>query len=482
MTAAVIAIVLVYVVASVGLGLWAHARSRDTAEDYFVAERSLSWIPLGMTLFATWMSTFAFLGSPGFYYKNGVSWFLPHGFLVVGSPLLMWFIGRRIWALGRQCGYITPGELLADFYKSNTVRYLVAGVCLLALLPYSLVQLIGIGKVLEASTDGAIPYWIGVALAVFSIAVYTYLGGVRAIVLTDILQASLFGAMMLIGAGVALYAAGGLGEGYAASVEARPEAFVFDPAKVGSPLTLLIIWTFGYILLPHMWQRAYMARSGEALSRSIVLGSFLALILIAIPSLIMGTLGIGFLPDVGDSDKFVPTMYSAFLAGALPFLVLATFAAGMSTIDSQLLSAASVVVRDLVRPKRRADLSPHRERFLGRLAAMVLLLILVVLALSPFGRQGNIILLASKGTGIALLLLVPLCGPLLWSRASRLGAIGALVAGGVVMFLLETGLVSIVLPLSFGPPIAALVVQIPVFVVVSLGAPSVATRPQLDTD
>lgn len=484
MTAIVVAAVLAYIGASVLIGVYAHRRSQDSSEDYFVAQRSLSWVHLGLTLFATWMSTFAFLGSPGFYYKKGVTWFLPHAFLVVGSPLLMWFIGRKVWLLGRRHGYITPADLLADFYESNAVRYLVATVSLLALVPYCLIQLIGIGKVLCASTNGVIPYWFGVAVAVAGIAVYTYMGGVRAIVWTDALQAVLFGLMMLVGAGVALYAAGGLRQGYAVAVQTRPEAFVFDQKTIGSPLTLLVIWTFGYVLLPHMWQRAYMAKSAEAFSKSVVMGATLALVLIALPSLIMGTLGIGFMGGLTDSDNFVPSLYATYFSPALPFLVLATFAAGMSTIDSQLLSASSVVVRDVAQPILGGTLSSRTERVVGRCVVLFLVALLVVLALMPGGR-GNIIMLASKGTGIALLLLVPLCGPLIWPAASRVGAVTALVVGGLTLCILEAKLLPIKPPYGFGAPVVAAVLQAPFFVVASLlfprGGETVATADATDT-
>ncbi len=467
MTTIIVTFVILYLVAGLCLGVFAMKRSQDSGEDYFVAKRSVSWIPLGLTLFATWMSTFAFIGSPGFYYKIGVRWFLPHGFLVVGSPLLLWFIGRHIWRQGREHGYITPADLLADFYKSHTVRLIVACICILALIPYCLIQLVGIGKVLEVATHGALPYVYGVVLSAVGIAVYTYLGGVRAIIWTDALQAVVFGLLMLVGATVAVKAAGGLAGGFKSATLVRPEAFTFAPGKVGSPLTLLVIWSFGYVLLPHMWQRAYMAKSEESLSRSIVLGSVLALALICIPSLLMGTLGIGFMSDLPDTDQFVPTLYRTFLPAALPLLVVATFAAGMSTVDSQLLSAASVVVRDIAQPLAKQRFTPHIERKLGRVFMLTFVSLLVALAVSP-DSQGSIILLASKGTGIALLLLVPLCGPLFWTRATRAGGIASLLVGPAALLILEANLIKMHLPFGVGAPVAALVLQAVFFVGCSL--------------
>ena len=127
----------------------------------------------------------------------------------MASPSLLWFIGRKLWYLGKQRGYVTPGDLLADFYGISTIKYLVAVVSLIALIPYCLIQLIGIGKALEASTSGTLSYDFGVIMALVGIAIYTIIGGIRAIVRTDILQAVLSGGIVLIGGGIVLANAGG---------------------------------------------------------------------------------------------------------------------------------------------------------------------------------------------------------------------------------------------------------------------------------
>jgi Na+/proline symporter len=128
------------------------------------------------------------------------------------------------------------------------------------------------------------------------------------------------------------------------------------------------------------------------------------------------------------------------------------------------------VVRDVVRPLSGKPLNPANERRLGRLVVIALITILTVLAFLPQAR-GSIILLASKGTGSALLLMVPLCGPLFWERASKVGATASLAVGGVVLFSLESKLIEISVPFNFGPPIVAFICQAPTFVIGSLMAP-----------
>jgi solute:Na+ symporter, SSS family len=470
MTAVIITLVLIYISLTLLLGRKARRAAANTSEDYFVAERSLSWGHLALTFFATWFSTFAFLGSPGFFYKHGATWYFTQGVFCLSAPFLAWFMGRKIWLLGRRHGYLTPGDLLADFYQSNAVRYITAIISILALIPYCLIQLVGIGKVFAASTGNAAPYWSGVGLAVLATAFYTFVGGIRAIVWTDIIQGILFFIVLLLGGGITLYAAGGIFDGYTAALAVRPEAFELDPNQVGSPLTMILIWSFGFILLPHLWQRTYMAGSAAAYSKSIVVFSIISFLFI-ITSMLIGTLAIGFMPELSDSDKLVPLIFAEYLPGALPLLVLATFAAGMSTIDSQLLTAASVIVRDFRAPFVKGKLDSYKEMRLGKIVVLGMILLLGCLAVRPESR-GSIILLASKGTAIAFLLLVPLCGPLLWKRASRIGALACLIAGSVTLILFEAEFISTELPLGFGSPLACLLVQAPAFVFFSWVFPS----------
>ncbi len=465
MTALLIALLFAYLICSVLVGIAAHRGGNNTAEDYFLAGRSVSWLHLGLTFFATWFSTFAFLGAPGFFYKKGVTWFFTMGSFCLLAPLLGWFIGRRIWLLGRNRGYVTPADLLADRLRSERLRPLVALICILSLIPYSLIQIVGIGKVLAVGTAGTIPYWCGVVLAVSATAIYTFIGGVRAIVWTDFIQGILFLAILVLGAAVAYSMSGGLVEGFSAALAIRPSAFELDRASSGSPLTIVAIWLFGFIVLPHLWQRSYMAKSAQAFSRGLVVFAVLSFLLI-LCCMVIGMLSIGVVSELPDSDVLLPQLFQQHLPLAVPFLVLATFAAGMSTIDSQLLTASSVVVRDLIRPMRRSTMSSEDERSLGRWIVLLMILALGVLALLP-GSQGSIIVLASKGTAICFLLTVPLCLALFHPNASGQATYWSLISGAALLFLLETKLVPLRLPLSFGPPIAAVLLQLLVFFVLN---------------
>lgn len=443
------------------LGIRAQKRSVSTADDYFLARRSISWIQLGLTFFATWFSTLAFLAVAGFNFNRGVSWYFAQGTFWMLAPISAWILGRRIWLLGKQKGYVTPGDLLADSFDSNLMRFIVGALCTLSLVPYILVQLVGIGKVLEASTLGEIPYSLGVLLTAAAIALYTILGGVRAVIWTDMIQGLLFLGVTVLAVYVSAEAAGGLFDGLVSAQQKRPDLFTIDMSNIGEPLTTIIIWAPGFAILPHLWQRNYMAKSEASFAKGILVFGISSFVML-IATMLIGTVAISYVDSISDSDKLIPFLFRDHVPALLPLLVLATFAAGMSTMDSQLLTAASVLLRDVMRPLGLRSYSSSRERLLGRIVVVSLILFLTSLALLP-ESQGAIFTLASKGTAIALLLLIPLCASFARRGTSSLVGIGTLVSGAIVLGTLELGVFQYSLPFGFGAPVAALLVQLAVY-------------------
>ncbi|MBT5855365.1 sodium:solute symporter family protein [bacterium] len=462
MTTTIIIILLLslYVLKSIVIGVHlSKSGGVKNGDEYFLAGRSLNWVFLGFTVFATWISTFAYLGSPGFYYSKGVQWLFTHGALVVLSPLLLWFIGRKIWAVGQAHKCLTPGDLLYILHKNKSVRIMSGIISLFALIPYSLIQLIGIGKVVSVATQGTISFGLGVVIAGIVIGFYAFYGGIRAIIWTDIFQSILFMGVMIVSAIVAVYYSGGFVDGLARSIQSDIDVFILNQSSFGSPITLALIWTFGFVTLPHMWQRIYMAKSVQTISKTVVFSCGLTFFFVLFPCLTTGIYSIGLIPYLADTDALLPTLLGRYFEIGLPFLVLGTFAAGMSTIDSQLLTSSSILVKDILEPIMERSFTPTQVSRIGRFWLVFLIFFLVLTALLPFSK-GSIILIASKGVGIAFMLVVPLCFPLLLNRSSYWGSAISLFGGFGILIGLELTTLGTLIPYQFGPPVVAAICQI----------------------
>jgi len=451
-------IILIFLSLSVFLGIVARKNSKDSAEDYFLAGRDVKWFHLGLTIFATWFSTFTFLGYPGFYYTRGISWYVTAVIYLLSAPFTAWYIGRKIWLLGKSKGYITPADLLVDFYEIKGFRFFISIICVVALVPYALIQFVGIGKVIDATSSGSISYSTGVILVALATAFYSFFGGTRAIILTDVLQGIIFLAFIALGLIVTFLNTDGLVLGFQKAMEIKPELFILDSSNIGSTLTIAFIWTLGFAVLPHIWQRSYMAKNAESFSKGITLFAFLSFILATV-LMTSGILAIPLIEGSPDSDKVISLFYKQYFPLGLPLLVLATFAAGMSTIDSQLISASSVIVRDLINPLLTEKLNTSQEKKIGSFIVVLLIFVLTVLALIP-ESQGSIILLASKGTAIALMLFIPLFCCLNEISISARASFLTLVIGIFSLFVFEANIIEYSLPYGFGDVFIAFFLQL----------------------
>ena len=110
-------LVIAYFAFLIIIGIYAHKKTKKTAEDYFLANRTFGPIILFFTLAATNFSAFTFLGFAGKAYDSG---FGQYGIMAFGTAIMaimFYIIGRKVWKLGKEKGYITPPELIGDRFK-----------------------------------------------------------------------------------------------------------------------------------------------------------------------------------------------------------------------------------------------------------------------------------------------------------------------------------------------------------------------------
>lgn len=461
--------IILYMIMVFFIGLKAYRKNKggDTT-DWFLMGRKTNLFMLVGTLFATWFSTFAFLGGPGTFYLTGVNWLL-FGFFNSMGPVLIMIIGTRIWKLGKEYGFITPADLLSSYYDdSRRLRKLTGLVCIVVLFPYAAIQLSGISIALQSISGGLITYEMSIFGLAICVAAYAVFGGSRAVVWTDAIQGFIFAGLIIATAILVIVWSGGWSTGWSNAITAEPEKFYFqEGSNGGNYVTLMLLWTFGWILTPHLWQRLYMADSPKTLVKSSVIASFLALIVVTFSGAVIGFLALGLdlnIPIGFSSDALVPLLYSEYLPIMGAILVVAVFAAGMSTLDSQIISASSIYCIDYYKHRSK---SKDEKKMLRASRGFELVFILAVIAftLSEAGRQ-LLIPLASVGVGLALVFLMPLIGALFWPRASESGAFWAMLLGSIVMLSLQFGLINYI-PGSIGPAMWGFLISVITFYSIS---------------
>ncbi|HIJ17900.1 MAG TPA: sodium:solute symporter family protein, partial [Thermoplasmata archaeon] len=134
---------VIYLGAMLAIAFYAYRRSKRTSEDYFVASRSIGPVVLFISMAATNFSAFTFFGFAGAAYKFGLAYY---GIMAFGTGLMalsFFFLGRQIWRLGKEHGYITPPELIGDRFRSDSLRMIFLAVMVVFTLPYIATQAIG---------------------------------------------------------------------------------------------------------------------------------------------------------------------------------------------------------------------------------------------------------------------------------------------------------------------------------------------------
>ena len=115
----------------------------------YVANRTFGPVILFFTLAATNFSAFTFLGFAGKAYDSGFGQYGIMGFGTAIMAIMFYVIGRKVWKLGKEKGYITPPELIGDRFNSTGLRLLFMGVMVVFTIPYLATQAIGAGMIIE---------------------------------------------------------------------------------------------------------------------------------------------------------------------------------------------------------------------------------------------------------------------------------------------------------------------------------------------
>ncbi len=457
----IVVLVMLYLLFTLVVGLVGYRSTEKTPDGYFLAGRRIGPVVLFFTLISTNFSAFYFLGFAGAGYRIGYSYY---GIMAFGTALVglaFYFIGFAVWRLGKQHGYITPPELIGDRFKSRALRVVVVTVMVVFTLPYLAIQPIGAGYLLAELTGGTIPYFSGAILLTVCMVVYVFLGGMRGVAATDVLQGALMFLLMLLAIAVIGRALGGIGAANATVFESNPALFSREGAgQFFTPrrwFSFMILWLLAVPMFPQVFMRFFVPRSPDSLRVAATLYPVVTAALFIGPILI-GVLGHISHPDlVGtDSDQILPRMLAEYAPGWLSGLIMVgALAAFMSTMDSQLLALSSMVTRDiyLVFVNRRA--SVERQVIVGR--AMVVVLSVVGLAIA-YRPPATIFAIATQAfTGLAVLFPTVLAA-LYYRGATATSCITSIITGETLLAGFHFGLLPESWTLGFLPLIPIVVV------------------------
>ena len=455
---------------------WAAKRKlTGQVSDYVVASRNLGWVVVTFTMYASVLSGVGIAGFPGTVYSFGLPFVVT---VLTGHALglaMLAYFGPRIWVLGKEYDYATPGDLLGDYYQSDTVRLYTVIASILFNMTFIVAQLLAGGVLVNVLSGGILSFEAGIVIMTVVVSIHVAYAGLRGIAWLDFFNGLLILAMLVVFGTCILLAAGGLTAVVNGLGDLR-DRFITIPGAIGvmHPLRIYGIFvglSFGALVLsPSSWIRMYSASSKTNFKKVAISMLILWLFSHLMGSALIGAYGRFVFPEAGNPD-FVSSLLSlqvmpVFLAA---LFLIAVLAAIISTTDTYVHVVTATIVRDLVGTVKRSKMSENQEFKLNR---WIMIGVAVVGVLLSLLNPVLITPLAIFGGGITLQLLTPLLGAVTWSRASTEAALVAPGAGIILTFVWEMSLLPNPIPQLPGLATAFLV-NVVLFFVVSL-----LTRPQ----
>jgi SSS family solute:Na+ symporter len=425
-----------YLLLVVAIGVYSSRRASGGLGEYFLAGRRLGRFVVALSAVVSGRSAWLLLGVTGMAYTRGAStiWAVV-GYIVVELILFLSYAGRLRRFSERYDCITLPDFFVARFGDANGwLRSLIVAIILIFMVAYVSAQFVAGGKAFAATFSlDPIAGVLGTAAIVL---LYTILGGFLAVSLTDTIQA-VFMITALIGLPVVAITRA---SGPASLVS---ELSAFDPALV-DPWALSAGALIGFVGIglgspgsPHILVRYMAIRNPADLRASAAIGTIWN-VTMAIGAILIGLVGRLQFPTedllpAGDTENLYPALAQAHLHPILVGIVIASiFAAIMSTADSQLLVAASSVVRDLYEKVWHRDraVNPRSLVTLSRVVIGALVVCATALGLYASQLVFWLVLFAWAGLGAAL-------GPtsilaLYWRRTTRAGIVAGLMTGTVV--------------------------------------------------
>ncbi|HVI41585.1 MAG TPA: sodium:solute symporter family protein [Anaerovoracaceae bacterium] len=441
----------------------ARNKSVPTIEDFFLQGRRMPTYMLFFTVYATWMSAFAFLGASGYFYEMGpvymtaIAWDALFG-------LLFMLIGKRVWYYGKSNNYVTPTDFFNDIFNFKPLNIIVTIVMILFTIPYLQIQLSGGAYIIEIASNGMIPWRISGLIFYLIIIIYLWAGGLRAVAMTDIFYGiCLFVSMIFIGFFL-IHKAGGIGYVFhtIADMDVR-NVTLPGPKENAGPLlwiAMFITVPIGALMGPPMWIRFYAAEKKKTFDIIPLLICITAIQCVG--TLFAGSAGIILAPGVEQTDSIIPIMlwqHGDAVLSALLFCGVAS--AALSTANSQIHAVAAVYTIDIHKRYINKNASEKRLVSVGKWAVLIISATAYILLLN---NPVMIIYTGTIGMSGTAQIFIPVVGALFWNRSNGKAAACGVAAGILVLSVIA---VTTGMNISYCAVIAMMVNSI-VFIVGSL--------------
>jgi SSS family solute:Na+ symporter len=466
---AALVIIFLTVVISLILGLLAARGKQMNLQQWTVAGRSFGALFVFLLMAGDIYTTFTFLGGSGWSYGVGgpTLYILSYGSL---AYVLAYFMLPRIWRYAKTHNLISQPDYFEHRFQSRGLSMLVALVGVVAIIPYLQSQFTGLGLIVEIASYGSISAVWGMVIAMFVIAIYVTLSGVRGSAWTAALKdIVLLAVVLFIGIALPLHV-GGFSAMFHKIDALKPGFLTFGSTAQGIPwfISTVLMTAVGFYMWPHAFGAVYTAKSERVFRNNAMFLPLYQLILLFV--FFVGFAAILIVPGLTNSNL---ALMSAVTKVYAPWFVGVIGGAGMLAAlvpgSLMLIGASTLLAENIYRPLSRSA-TPSQVQLVARV------LVWVIAAITLFFSAN------SNATIVALLLMgynfvtqffpAVILGVFTKRGANRIGAISGILVGVIMVAIFSLTGTSIIWGLNSG--FLAVIANAIVVLAVSAATPSSA--------
>ncbi|MBL9169208.1 MAG: sodium:solute symporter family protein [Verrucomicrobiales bacterium] len=446
-------IVAVYLCIVLYIGIFAFRKGTGSRDDFFVANRSLGPYVFLLAIFGTNMTAFAILGSSGLAYQRGIG---VYGLMASASglviPLCLFFIGTRLWALGKQFGHVTQVQYFRDRWECSHIGTVIFALTAGMLVPYIIIGVMGGGHTLEALTtvmgpdgkpilhevtrDGKtlmetkhwISYEFGGAIVAIVVMSYVFFGGMRGTAWVNMFQTLLFLGFGAIAFVLISKNLGGFDRIMGELASNPKTAPLLTRERI--PMEEFFSYTLiplSAIMFPHIAIMCMTAEKVTSFKKTVVFYP-ICIALIWLPCVVLGVVAAHQFPGLkaGESDDVILRLLTlntdAVLAGVLGAAIMACVMAS----DSQILALCTMFSQDIfAHYGGKERFGDKAQVWTGRIFVILVTALAYLVGLRLEDKAG-IFELAIRFAFSGFAALAPIMlAALFWKRSTKWGALAA---------------------------------------------------------
>ncbi|MEK8050147.1 sodium:solute symporter family protein [Ideonella sp. DXS22W] len=430
MNTTLIVFVVLYLLGTLGLGMWAGTRIKNST-DFAIAGRSLPLIMVITTTFATWFGAETVMGIPAKFVQGGLNAIVEDPF---GAGTCLILVGLFFASKLYRMNLLTIGDFYRHRYGKGIEVFCSAAI-ILSYLGWVAAQITALGLVFSVLTNGAMSETAGMIVGTLAVLIYVVVGGFLAVAWTDFIQMIVLVVGMSVIAVFSADLAGGAGVVFDKIASQDLWRFLPEPSFkdvaffIGAAVTMML----GSIPQQDVYQRVMSAKDANTARNGAVIGgasyilfAFVPMFVVASAVVVMGEQAMTIAKE--DYQRLLPTFVMSKMPLVMQILFFgALLSAIKSTSSATLLAPSTSFVENILK-----NLRPHMgdKQQLRAMRFSIVAFAGLVLAYAIAMKGTPIYDLVSSAYQVTLVAaFVPLVFGLYWKRATTQGAIFSVVAG-----------------------------------------------------